>query len=158
MFQIFSNENLDEVLAKKPTILYYAEPGACGKPGLMIVVFSDHSVYGYNTSLSNDKDFLVSLVNSVPELKSLVHLHPDEGYAPKRESIVHTLVDIYLGLGNCALVSEDIDKEINRYFNEKKGFILGAFAKTLEKETGMKINEMVVDESKMNQNSNKYGR
>ncbi len=148
MFQVFSNESLDEIVGKKPIILYYASPGACGIPGLLIAVFEDGSAYGYNSLLPNSETILVSIVNAVPELRPLLQFPPKDRCAPKRESIASKLERVNLGLGNYALVSEHIAKEMERYCTDKHELAIRVFKMEVEKKTGMKMGEMVVREAK----------
>ncbi len=71
----------------------------------MIVLFLDGTSYGYNSKF--DINLVNKIVNAVPEFKYLL-VDVNIDYLPKRECIANKLIDLNLGLGNYAFVSEDV--------------------------------------------------
>ena len=113
MIKIFSYTNLDEALNKKPIICYRSENGACGPSGLFFVIFSDKTCYAYSTFYKqSNKNLIRSIIEHVPEIGSVLGMHGE--FNLKRER--HTgYEDVYLGMGNYALVDETLLKEMNEY-------------------------------------------
>ena len=113
MINVFSKNNLEEASKKEPVICYYSEDGACGPSGLFFVVFSDKSCYGYSTYYEkSDKELIRSIIEHIPELRQVVGFSGNLNY--KRE--IHDNLEMaYLGLGNHALIREDLLKEMSEY-------------------------------------------
>ena len=114
MIKVFKKDNLNEVLNKKPLILYYSENGACGPSGLFFVVFDDKSCYAYSTYYEkSDMKLIHEIVEYVPELASLLR---DEGnYSFKRERQKDEYEFVYLGLGNYGLILEELYDKMHEY-------------------------------------------
>ncbi len=114
MIKVFNRENLKETLEKRPVICYYSENGACGPSGLFFVVFSDKSCYGYSTFYGkSDKGLINNIIEHVPELRSLVFVDCDLNF--KRERYLNSLEMVYLGLGNYALIQEELLTKMKEY-------------------------------------------
>lgn len=114
MISVFNKDNLEEASKKEPAICYYSENGACGPSGLFFVIFSDKSCYGYSTYYQkSDLKLIRDIVEHVPELRQLVYIEGELNY--KRERTKDNLEMIYLGLGNYALVKEDLLKKMREY-------------------------------------------
>ncbi len=113
MINVFAKNNLEEASIKEPVICYYSEDGACGPSGLFFVVFSDRSCYGYSTYYEkSDKELIRDIIEHVPELRQVVGFSGDLDY--KRE-MRDNLEMVYLGLGNHALIREDLIKQMKEY-------------------------------------------
>ena len=134
MFQVFTKENVNEVLHKKPLICFYSSNGACGPSGLMLVIFSDKSSYGYSTYSENtDHQLVVSIASNVPEFGPLLHLEDD--YEEKRGRQLEDMSFYYLGLGNACFIHDSLIKE-----DEKMN--IKAFKKLIEKVANISMDEM----------------
>ena len=113
MINVFSKNNLEEASKKEPVICYYSEDGACGPSGLFFVVFSDRTCYGYSTYYEkSDKELIRDIIEHVHELRQVVGFSGDLDY--KRE-MRDNLEMVYLGLGNHALIREDLIKQMKEY-------------------------------------------
>ena len=106
MAELFSYENIKETLTKKPLVLYFCPPGACGPEGLFFVLFDDKSLYGYLVNHKNtDHQLIKNIIEYIPELKSL--LGGNGNYQYKREKYIDDYYLIYLGLGNVGLIKNE---------------------------------------------------
>ena len=116
-----------EASKKEPLICFRSEDGACGPSGLFFVVFSDKSCYCYSSSFKESDSLLVNeIIEHVPELGMLIGSATELDY--KRERYKTEFVEIYLGLGNHAIMTEELHEELNRYDGE---FVFGRFKKLL---------------------------
>ena len=126
MFEVFNNDNLSAVVNKTPIICYYAELGACGSPGLILVVYDDELSYGYS---AYDNNVLTkSIIEHIPEMNSLIRFYTNISY--KRECHMENLSYVYLGLGNHALLRNDIYEEMMKM---DKDYAINKFRKIFEK-------------------------
>ncbi len=113
MINVFTKNNLEEASKKEPVICYYSEDGACGPSGLFFAVFSDRSCYGYSTYYEkSDKELIRDIVEHVPELIRVVGF---SGNLNHKREMCDNLEMVYLGLGNDALIREDLLKQMKEY-------------------------------------------
>lgn len=120
MIKVFNKNNLAEASKKEPVICYRSENGACGPSGLFFVIFSDKSCYAYSTSYENSNLQLVQeIIEHVPELKMIIGSDAEFDY--KREQYKTKFKEVYLGLGNYAIMAEKLYEEFNKY-NEELAF------------------------------------
>lgn len=116
MIKVFNQNNLKEVLNKKPIICYYSENGACGPSGLFFVVFSDRTCYAYSTYYEkSDFNLIHDILEYVPELTSLVRVEEELNF--KRERYKNEYELVYLGLGNYGLLKNDFVGENEGQFD-----------------------------------------
>lgn len=113
MINVFTKNNLEEASKKEPVICYYSEDGACGPSGLFFVVFSDGSCYGYSTYYEkSDKKLIHDIIEHVPELRQVVGF---SGNLNHKREMHENLEMVYLGLGNHALIREDLLTQMKEY-------------------------------------------
>ena len=113
VIKVFNYSNLNEALDKRPIICYRSENGACGPSGLFFVVFSDKTCYAYSTYYKkSDTDLIHSIIEHVPEIGSV--LGSRGKFNLKRERY-NGYEDVYLGMGNYALIELSLLKEMNEY-------------------------------------------
>lgn len=113
MINVFNKNNLEEASKKEPVICYYSEDGACGTSGLFFVVFTDRSCYGYSTYYEkSDKGLIRDIIEHVPELRQVVGF---SGNLNHKREMHENLEMVYLGLGNHALIREDLIKQMKEY-------------------------------------------
>ena len=125
MIKVFNRDNLDEASKKEPIICYRSLNGACGPCGLFFVIFSDKSCYAYSTFYEkSDLQLIKEIIEHVPELRMLIDTDVELNY--KRERCKTEFEEVYLGLGNLAIMSEELREELNNY-DEK--FTFGCFKK-----------------------------
>ena len=107
MFNIFDENNVNEVINKRPLIVSWSNNGSSGPMGLMLVIFDDGSSYGYSTLYKyRDDDLIKEIVESVPEFKTLMCTGKEKNV--KREPYKDDMRLTYLGLGNIAYIQNDI--------------------------------------------------
>ena len=110
MFEVFNKDNVKEVLNKTPLIVFYSENGACGPSGLLLVIYSDHSSYGYSTLYkSRDYQLIKSILEYVPQFSPLLQI--EDEHIDKRKRKLDEMNIIYLGLGNFAFIHNSIFEE-----------------------------------------------
>lgn len=125
MIKVFSRDNLEEASKKEPVICYRSENGACGPSGLFFVIFSDKSCYAYSTFYEkSDISLVKEIIEHVPELRMLIYVDNELNY--KRERFHKEFEEVYLGLGNYAIMTEELREELNNYDEE---FVFGCFKK-----------------------------
>ena len=125
MIKVFNRDNLVEASKKEPVICYRSENGACGPSGLFFVIFSDKSCYAYSTFYEkSDISLVKEIVEHVPELRMLIYVDDELNY--KRERFHKEFEEVYLGLGNYAIMTEELCEELNNYDEE---FTFGCFKK-----------------------------
>ena len=125
MIKVFSRDNLEEASKKEPVICYRSENGACGPSGLFFVIFSDKSCYAYSTFYEkSDISLVKEIIKHVPELRMLIYVDNELNY--KRERFHKEFEEVYLGLGNYAIMTEELREELNNYDEE---FVFGCFKK-----------------------------
>ena len=125
MIKVFNRDNLVEASKKEPTICYRSENGACGPSGLFFVIFSDKSCYAYSTFYEkSDISLVKEIIEHVPELRMLIYVDDELNY--KRERFHKEFEEVYLGLGNYAIMTEELREELNNYDEE---FVFGCFKK-----------------------------
>lgn len=125
MIKVFSRDNLEEASKKEPVICYRSENGACGPSGLFFVIFSDKSCYAYSTFYErSDISLVKEIIEHVPELRMLIYVDNELNY--KRERFHKEFEEVYLGLGNYAIMTEKLREELNNYDEE---FVFGCFKK-----------------------------
>ena len=125
MIKVFSRDNLEEASKKEPVICYRSENGACGPSGLFFVIFSDKSCYAYSTFYEkSDISLVKEIIEHVPELRMLIYVDNELNY--KRERFHKESEEVYLGLGNYAIMTEELREELNNYDEE---FVFGCFKK-----------------------------
>ena len=125
MIKVFSRDNLEEASKKEPVICYRSENGACGPSGLFFVIFSDKSCYAYSTFYEkSDISLVKEIIEHVPELRMLIYV--DNELNNKRERFHKEFEEVYLGLGNYAIMTEELREELNNYDEE---FVFGCFKK-----------------------------
>ncbi len=113
MINVFNKNNLEEASKKEPVICYYSEDGACGPSGLFFAIFTDRSCYGYSTYYEkSDKELIRSIIEHVPELRQVVGFSGNLNYKRK---LCENLEMVFLGLGNHALIREDLLKQMKEY-------------------------------------------
>ena len=107
MVELFNEKNVNEVINKKPLIVYWSSNGASGPSGLMLAIFDDGSTYAYSTFYKyRDDELIDEIVESVPEFKTLMNLGKEKDL--KRESYKDQMRLSYLGLGNIAYIDESV--------------------------------------------------
>ena len=125
MIKVFNRDNLVEASKKEPIICYRSENGACGPSGLFFVIFSDKSCYAYSTFYEkSDISLVKEIIEHVPELRMLIYVDNELNY--KRERFHKEFEEVYLGLGNYAIMTEELREELNNYDEE---FVFGCFKK-----------------------------
>ena len=125
MIKVFSRDSLEEASKKEPVICYRSENGACGPSGLFFVIFSDKSCYAYSTFYEkSDISLVKEIIEHVPELRMLIYVDNELNY--KRERFHKEFEEVYLGLGNYAIMTEELREELNNYDEE---FVFGCFKK-----------------------------
>ena len=125
MIKVFNRDNLVEASKKEPIICYRSENGACGPSGLFFVIFSDKSCYAYSTFYEkSDISLVKEIIEHVPELRMLIY--SDDRLNYKRERFQKEFEEVYLGLGNYAIMTEELREELNNYDEE---FTFGCFKK-----------------------------
>ena len=116
---------MEEASKKEPVICYRSENGACGPSGLFFVIFSDKSCYAYSTFYEkSDISLVKEIIEHVPELRMLIYVDNELNY--KRERFHKEFEEVYLGLGNYAIMTEELREELNNYDEE---FVFGCFKK-----------------------------
>ena len=104
---MFNENNVNEVIQKRPLIVSWSSNGASGPSGLMLVIFDDGSSYGYSTLYKyRDDELIDEIVESVPEFKTLMCLGKEKNI--KREPYKEDMRLTYLGLGNIAYIDNNI--------------------------------------------------
>ena len=137
MISVFDKNNLEETSKKEPVICYYSEDGACGPSGLFFVVFTDRSCYGYSTYYEkSDKELIRDIIEHVPELRQVVGFSGNLNYKRK---LCENLEMVFLGLGNHALIREDLLKQMKEY---KGKYEYERFKQLIENYVGGDIREI----------------
>ena len=97
--------------------MFDSENGACGPSGLFFVIFKDNSCYAYSTFYKKaDISLIKDILEHVPELKTVVYFDGKLNY--KRERSKEEFDQIYIGLGNHAVMTDELCDEINNRENE----------------------------------------
>ena len=134
---IFNYANLKEITSKTPAICFYSETGACGPSGLLFVIFEDKTLYAYSAFYrESDLELVREIINHVPEMRSLIYLD-SKHFKPKRERRSN-MEQLYLGLGNHALVDEKFKIPDHDGITEYRAFI-----KTCEKYLGRDLGDLL---------------
>lgn len=123
MIKIFDETNVKTILRKRPLICFRNQasddlPSFCN--GLLFVMFEDNSVYSYSTygSYSGDdlpsvkrkrRKIIKSICKHVPEMASL--FPPRHRPRPKRETFVHSMHFVNLGMKTSCYINNGIHRE-----------------------------------------------
>ena len=137
MIKVFDKSNLEEALAKKPVLLFYSENGACGCSGLLFAIFNDNSCYAYSTYYQkSDGELIKEIIECIPEFRVLIGT---SGLIKNKRERYDDLELIYLGLGNHALINENL----YHYLNEIEGeYSYGKFIKLARSIVGDEFNSI----------------
>ena len=138
MIKVFNRDNLVEASKKEPIICYRSENGACGPSGLFFTIFSDKSCYAYSTFYEkSDFQLIKEIIEHVPELRMLIGTDAELNY--KRERCKTEFEEVYLGLGNYAIMSEELHEELDKYDEE---YLFGCFKKLVNNHLDGNIQEV----------------